>query len=295
MKKNFRRILVIALAMAMTLGMVNVAFAAGGPYDPAQGSGSLVEEPVIDYVPVAPTVTVKNLNTVDHVAYVVGKNNGFDPMGNVTRAEAATMYFRLLKDDFRTKYWDNESSFSDVAATSWYNVAVSTLENAGVIKDTAESGAFRPNDPITRAELAVMAAQFTVVTGTIPAASFKDVPATHWAAREIAIVQYAAWIEGYQGYYRPEDNLTRAECVTIINRMLKRGAEAENMLDGMVTFADNVYGDWYYEAVQEAANSHTYTRTGGLLTGEKFTGEKWLTIEEAPNWSALEKAWAEGK
>lgn len=295
MKKNFRRVLVIALAMAMTLGMVSAAFAAGGPYDPAQGSGSLVETPVVDYIPAAPTVTVKNLNTTDHMAYVVGKpENAFDPMGNVTRAEAAAMYFRLLQDDFRTKYWDNIGSFSDVADTAWYNVAVSTLENAGVIKDTVVGGAFRPNDPITRAELAVMAAQFAVVTGTIPTTTFIDVPATHWAAKEITVVQFAGWIEGYQGCYRPEDNLTRAECVTIINRMLKRGAEAEHMLEGMVTFVDNVYGVWYYEAVQEAANSHTYTRTGTLLEGEKFLGEKWVTIEEAPNWSELEKIWAEG-
>lgn len=298
MTKYTKLVLSIALAVVMVLGMAGTAFAATGsvddPYAPNKGTGVIGETPVINYVPTPTTVTVKNLNTVDHVAYVVGKlENRFDPKGNVTRAEAATMYFRLLQDDFRAKYWDNASSYSDVAATAWYNVAVSTLENAGVIKDTVAGGAFRPNDPITRAELAVMAAQFAQVTGTIPAATFQDVPANHWAAKEIAIVQFAGWIEGFEGKYRPEDNLTRAECVTIINRMLKRGAEAENMLDGMVTFVDNTYGVWYYEAIQEAANSHTYTRTNVTLTGEKFLGEKWTAIEEAPNWSALERAWAE--
>jgi len=241
----------------------------------------------------APTVGTKGLNDVDHVAYVIGRGeNMFDPRGNVTRAEVAAMYFRLMTDDFRARYWDSACSFADVADTAWYNVAIATLENAGAIKDTPAGGDFRPNEPITRAELAVMAAQFAQVTGVVPAAAFKDVPADHWAAEEIAVVQCAAWIEGYQGYYRPEDNLNRAECVTIINRMLKRGAEAENMLEGMMTFRDNVYGEWFYEAVQEASNSHDYTRTNVTLTGEKFRGEKWTAILEAPDWAALEKAWA---
>lgn len=297
MKKNQKRILSIALTLVMVLGMIGTAFATGGSYDPGQGSGTIGEDPVINYVPTpaAPTVTVKNLNTTDHMAYVVGKGeNTFDPMGSVTRAEAATMYFRLLLDDFRTKYWDNQCSFADVADNAWYNVAVATLENAGVIKDTAAGGNFRPNEPITRAELAVMAAQFAAVTGTIPTGTFTDVPSTHWAAKEIAIVQYAGWIEGYQGKYRPEDSITRAESVTIINRMLKRGAEAENMLTGMVTFTDNTANQWFYEAVQEAANSHTYTRTSKLLEGEKFFGESWKALEEAPNWAELEKTWAQG-
>ena len=203
------------------------------------------------------------------------------------------MYFRLMTEQFRSQYWCDTNSFVDVADTAWYNVAISTLENAGVIKDTVTGGAFRPNDPITRAELAVMAAQFATVTGTIPTTTFVDVPANHWAAKEIALVQYAGWIEGYLGYYRPEDNLTRAECVTIINRMLKRGVEAEHMLEDMVTFVDNVYGEWFYEAVQEAANSHDYGRTNVILTGEKFFGEKWTILLQAPDWAALEQAWAD--
>ncbi len=243
--------------------------------------------------PSEPTVNVKGLDTVNHVAYIVGRDTGLvDPNGTITRAEVATIYFRLMTDSFRNRYWSNSSSYVDVDSTAWYNVAVATLENAGIIKDTRSGGSFRPNEPITRAELAVMAAQFCTVTGTISKSSFSDVPTNHWAASEIALVEYAGWIEGFEGKFRPDDSLSRAECVTIVNRMLNRGAEAENMLSSMVTFTDNTYGAWYYEAIQEAANSHTYTRTSNKLTGENFYGEKWVSLLDAPDWAALEKSWA---
>lgn len=243
----------------------------------------------------APSVIVTGLNTTDHVAYVIGRGNDmFVPGANVTRAEAATMFFRLMTDEYRTLYWDDECSYSDVKADAWYNVAIATLENAGAIDDTAAGGKFRPNDPVTRAELAVMAAQFCTTTGTIPGASFLDVTPSHWAYREISVVQFANWIEGYNGKFRPDDNLTRAECVSIINRILQRGAESEDMLEDMVTFKDNMNtAMWYYEAIQEAANSHDYSRTGKILTGEHFVAEKWTALKKAPDWAALEKAWAE--
>ena len=227
------------------------------------------------------------------MAYIIGYADGtVRPRGEITRAEIATIYFRLMTDENRENFWSTENEFVDVNENNWFNLAVSTLNNAGVIVDVKD-GKFRPNDPITRAELAVLAAQFANVTGTIPATSFVDVPTDHWAANEIALVQCAGWIEGYMGYYRPEDNLTRAECVTIVNRMLERGAEDENMLEGMVDFVDVQVGRWYYEAVQEAANSHDYTRTNVKLEGEKFNGEKWTALLDAPDWAALEKAWAE--
>lgn len=240
-----------------------------------------------------PTVKVKGLNTTDHVAYLIGYEDGtVRPDGAITRAEVATIYFRLMTEEFRSANWSTDNRFFDVPDEAWYAMAVLTLDKAGIITDAA-NGLFRPNEPITRAELAAMAAQFCTVTGKIPAASFLDVPATHWAAEEIALIEYAGWIEGDQGYFRPDDNLTRAEAVTIINRMLQRGAERENMLTDMVTFADNQPGRWYYEAIQEAANAHAYTRTGTLLTGESFRGEKWTALLEATDWAALERAWVE--
>lgn len=232
-----------------------------------------------------PSVEVKGLNTEDHMSYIIGRGaNTFAPQGTVTRAEAATMFYRLMEEDYRYYYLDNAASYADVSASAWYTTAIATLEAAGIIQDTDEGGNFRPNAPITRAEMAVMAAQFCEVSGSVGDASFYDVASYHWAADEIAIMEFAGFIEGLDGYYRPEDTLTRAECVTIINRMLRRGAEAEDMLPGMTTFVDVAPGAWYYEAVQEAANSHTYSRTGRTLTGENFKGEYWLTLEKNPNW-----------
>lgn len=240
-----------------------------------------------------PTITVEGLNMEDHVAYVVGRGNHcFVPYGTVTRAEAATMYFRLLTEDFRNYYWDDDASYSDVKSSDWFHVAVATLEAAGVIQDTPAYGKFRPNEPITRAEMAVMAAQFCKVSGKVADSSFRDVSSSYWAADEIAVVECAGFIQGFNGYYRPDDTITRAECVTIINRMLERGAEAENMLPGMVTFTDVTADAWYYEAVQEAANSHTYDRSGFLMTNERFCGEFWRTLEKTPDGAALEQLWA---
>ncbi|MGM9607388.1 MAG: InlB B-repeat-containing protein [Oscillospiraceae bacterium] len=240
-----------------------------------------------------PTVKVKGLNTVDHVAYIIGVGNDeVNPLGTITRAEIANIYFRLMTDEFRNANWSTDNRFKDVPDNAWYTMAVLTLDKAGIITDS-DNGNFRPNDPITRAELAAMAAQFCTITGKIPATSFKDVPSNHWAAEEIALVEYAGWIEGYEGYFRPDDNLTRAEAMTIVNRMLQRGVEEENMLAGMTTWSDNLPGSWYYEAVQEATNSHDYTRTTKLLTGEDFRGEKWTALLEATDWAALEKAWIE--
>lgn len=242
-----------------------------------------------------PAVTVNGLNTVDHLSYIVGRGDGtVDPNGTITRAEVATIFFRLMDDDFRTAHWSTSASYADVADGAWYSVAVATLERAGAIRDTAAGGNFRPDEPITRAELAVMAAQFAKVTGGIvPAASFTDVGRNHWAAEEIALVEYAGWIKGFSGYYRPEDNLTRAETMAVVNRMLQRGAEVENMLPGTAAFTDLRPSEWYYETVLEATSSHTYIRTGVLLTDENFRGEKWTGVLDYPDWAAMEQAWAQ--
>lgn len=241
-----------------------------------------------------PTITVKGLNTVDHVAYIIGYEDGtVRPNGTITRAEIANIFFRLMTDEFRNANWSTDNRFSDVPDNAWYTMAVLTLDAAGIIIDS-DDGSFRPNEPITRAELAVMAAQFCTITGRIPATSFKDVSAEHWAADEIALIEYAGWIEGYEGYFRPDDTLTRAEAVTIVNRMLHRGAENNNMLDGMITWVDNNNPEaWYYSAVQEATNSHDYVRTNVLLSGEQFRGDRWTELLEATDWAAMEKAWIE--
>lgn len=280
----------------------------GGSYDSvtyctlcgAELSRKAVGIPALPYpgVPVVPAVKPSvvlsdRLDKTQHLAYIVGVgDNLFNPMGEVTRAEAVTMFFRLMDEKMRTQFWSEEGTFADVDSTAWYNVAVATMEKAGIIKDTATGGNFRPDEPITRAELAVMAAQLATVTGEIPHTDFKDVSRDHWAAREISVVAYAGWIGGYEGNYRPEDNLTRAECVTIINRMLERGAEAAFMLEVEDVFADVSRDDWFFGAVMEAAVSHYHTRTDMQLSGENFLGEKWTALQQNPDWAAMEQIWS---
>lgn len=218
------------------------------------------------------------LNKNDHVAYVEGYGKGiFEPEDDVTRAEAATILYRLMTDCSRTYYKTTRNSFLDVGSASWYNTAVSTLDNAGIITDS-NKGFFRPNEAITRAELAVMLRQFSTAKYTGPS-SFTDVSKDHWAAREIAVVQDLGWIEGYpDNTFQPDDTLTRAEMVTMINRVLQRAVCKDGMLKGMKTFVDVTEDKWYFEDVLEAANGHTYKRTGHKVSGQAYYCEKWTKL-----------------
>ena len=249
-------------------------------------------KPVTPVGPAKPEVTTKYLNTKDHVAYIIGYADGtVRPNGNITRAEIATIYFRLLTDENREEFWATENGFADVNANDWFNLAVSTLDNAGVIVDVKD-GNFRPNDPITRAELSVMAAQFCKVTGKLPKTSFSDLDKDYWAYDEITLIEYAGWIKGYpDGTFRPDNTVTRAEAMTIINRMLERAVEEDGMLEGMLTFIDCPNAEWFYEAIQEATNSHDYKRSKDKVEDYGYKYEIWTELLEAPNWAAMEQAW----
>ena len=225
--------------------------------------------------PVPPTVEEKDLafNTTDHFAYVNGYPNGtVQPEGNITRAEVAAILYRVMDAKCVEKYATDKNTFADVDAFKWYNTYISTLANAGVIVDSA-NGYFRPNEAITRAELAAMIAQFAKVDLT-KSVSFNDVLANHWASKEIAIAAKMGWINGYpDGSFRPDATITRAEMITMINRALNRVPSAEDhLLAGMVTFPDCQSGQWYYLAVQEATNGHTYNRVG--TAGD----EQWIAL-----------------
>jgi len=248
--------------------------------------------PITPVGPAKPEVTTKYLNTKDHVAYIIGYTDGtVRPRGEITRAEIATIYFRLMTDENRENFWSTENEFVDVNENNWFNLAVSTLNNAGVIVDV-EDGKFRPNDPITRAELAVMAAQFCEVEGKLPKSAFTDVDEDYWAYEEIKLIEFAGWIEGYpDGTFRPDNTITRAEAMTIINRMLERGVEEDDMLEGMITFVDCAEAEWFYEAVQEATNSHDYKRSKNEVEDRGYKYEIWTELLEAPNWAAMEQAW----
>lgn len=225
--------------------------------------------------PVPPTVEKKDLafNTTDHFAYVNGYPDGtVQPEGNITRAEVAAILYRVMDAKCVEKYATDKNTFADVDAFKWYNTYISTLANAGVIVDSA-NGYFRPNEAITRAELAAMIAQFAKVDLT-KSVSFNDVLANHWASKEIAIAAKMGWINGYpDGSFRPDATITRAEMITMINRALNRVPSAEDhLLAEMVTFPDCQSGQWYYLAVQEATNGHTYNRVG--TAGD----ERWIAL-----------------
>lgn len=223
--------------------------------------------------------TAPKLNTSDHFAYVQGYPNGtVKPAGNITRAETAAILFRLMDDASRKTYYSTKSGFRDVASGSWYNTYVATLNNASVITDSS-NGYFRPNEAITRAELAAMLAKFSETTGA--ANYFNDVSVKYWAANAIAICAKLGWITGYpDGTFRPDKNVTRAELMAMINRATGRAPKsADAFLPGMKTWIDNTSDKWYYLDVQEATNSHSYTVKGS---------ETWTALTSDPNWSLYE-------
>ena len=239
--------------------------------------------------PSTPTVEIPDddalgLNTTDHFAYIVGYGNGeVRPQNNITRAEVATIFFRLLTDDVRDENLTKTNRYSDVAATSWYNTAVSTLSSMGIITGYPD-GTFRPNAAITRAEFAAIAARFDN-DGDKTAAKFSDI-ATHWAKDEISIAYNNGWITGYpNGTFGPQRDITRAETMTLVNRVLNRQPETEDdLLPNMTVWTDNANPKaWYYLAVQEATNSHYYK----FKTNSKY--EKWTELRETCDWTQLEK------
>lgn len=224
--------------------------------------------------PVKPSKKDNSLkfNTAEHFAYVNGYPDGtVKPTGDVTRAEVAAILYRVMDADCVKTYETTRCSFSDVVRGDWFNTYVATLENAGVIVDTRTNGKFRPNEAITRAELAAMLAQFADIKSA--ANSFNDVSARHWASDEIAVCAKMGWINGYpDGSFRPDATITRAEMMAMINRALDRTPKSvSDLLSGMKTWSDNANtGAWYYLDVQEATNSHTYMKSGTHETWKKL-------------------------
>ena len=236
-----------------------------------------------------PTVTIPDdvptgLNGKDHYAYVVGYPDGMVyPQKNITRAEVATIFFRLLTDETREANMTKSNSYNDVKDGDWFCCAVSTLSKMGIIKGY-EDGSFKPNDPISRAEFAAIAARFDPNGDKTPA-SFSDVT-SHWAKDEISIAANHGWIKGYEdGSFKPDQKITRAETMTLVNRVLNRLPETKDDLHkDMKTWVDNMDETaWYYLAVQEATNSHYFKNK----TGTKF--EQWTDLRDTRDWSELEK------
>lgn len=240
-----------------------------------------------DYYPIIiPTIINKDtgmLNKTDHFAYVIGYPDGtVHPNGQITRAEVATIFFRLLRDEVRDGAFTTSNTYSDVAYGKWYNNPISTMSALGIITGYPD-GTFKPNKPITRAEFAAIAARFDE-TQSGKSATFSDVIG-HWAAKEIGIAYYNDWIKGYpDGTFKPDQNITRAEAMTLINRVLERKPESPaDLLTNMNKWTDNLdTSKWYYLDVQEATNSHGYTR-------KIFNYELWRQMLPDPDWSRYER------
>ena len=247
----------------------------------SSGGGGGSSKPTVDIPDDVPT----GLNGDDHFAYIVGYPNGnVEPNGNITRAEVATIFFRLLTEEVRTANSTQSNSLSDVTRGQWFNHAVSTLSSMGIVKGHND-GTFAPNAPITRAEFAAIAARFDD-KNTDTSSKFTDI-ASHWAKNEIGIAANKGWINGYpDGTFRPNQYITRAEAMTLINRVLNRLPEnSSDLLDSMIKWPDNSDASaWYYLAVQEATNSHAYSDKS---KDDKY--EKWTTIRDARDWTELEK------
>ena len=238
-------------------------------------------KPTVDIPDDVPT----GLNGDDHFAYIVGYPDGnVKPGGNITRAEVATIFFRLLTEDVRTANSTQANSLSDVSRGQWFNHAISTLSSMGIVKGNPD-GTFDPDAPITRAEFAAIAARFDD-KNTNNTSNFSDI-ASHWAKDEIGVAANKGWINGYpDSTFRPDQYITRAEAMTLVNRVLNRLPEkSEDLLNDMIKWPDNADASvWYYLAVQEATNSHDYSDKSDA---DKY--EKWTKLRENRDWTELEK------
>ena len=253
-----------------------------GPTDPGDTDAGGTVEITDGEVPLASAV---GLNDVDHFAYLIGyEDDTVRPLDHITRAEVATIFFRLMTDLYRTINWSTTNDFSDVNEGDWCNTAVSTCANAGIMAGYAD-GTFRPNQTITRAEFVEIAAQFldSMYTGE----NIQDFADTvgHRAAEEIRRCVEAGWVTTEEENFRPEDLITRAEVATIINRMLNRAPHEDRMVPTMKTWIDNPKGSDYYEDIQEATNDHEYER-------DELGTETWTNALGTHDWKAMEAQWA---
>lgn len=234
------------------------------------------------------------LNRRDHYAYIIGYPDGdVHPQGNITRAEVATIFFRLLRDPVRTQYWSQTNGYSDVPGNKWYNNAISTLSNMGIICGYPD-GTFRPDAPITRAELTKIAAGFFSdprVAATYDG-RFSDVHGAEWYISYLMTALEEGLIEGYpDGSFRPNRPITRAETCTIVNRTLGRKPEKDHLLpeSDMINWPDNINRNiWYYAQMQEATNSHDYRWTSVYSE----VCEQWTAKLAERDWAALERTWS---
>ena len=223
--------------------------------------------------------------TEDHFAYLIGYGDDtVRPYGFITRAEMVTVLFRCMREELRDYWWYTVNDFNDIPSNAWYNNAISTLYNAGIVHGY-EDGSFRPDAPITRAEFCAMIGRYySMLLGQD--INFSDIHG-HWAEDIIRSVSEYGFVEGYEdGTFRPEGELRRCEAATIMNRVLNRHPTLSGLSPDMKRWTDNMdTSAWYYLDMQEASNSHEYTRESGY--------ETWTGWQSGPKWGDLERQWSE--
>jgi len=227
-----------------------------------------------------------------HANYIVGYPDGsVRPDNSITRAEVATIFYRLLTDDAREAICSHENNYSDVSGKDWFNVAVSTLTNGGYLTGYPD-GTFRPNEPITRAELATIICRFDKQFGEMEVTKgFADAEG-HWAEEYITFSATRGYVVGYpDGNFCPDKEITRAETVAMINRLLKRAVDEEGMMEGHVEWTDNYPGTWSYFEMQEAGDNHDFKRSERQVDGQDFFYENWTEIYDPVDWAAKEQEW----
>ena len=259
------------------------------------GAGLPFPKPSVSYsvdssgnpiLPIVGSLPILWLNMEDHYSYIVGYPDGtVQPNGKITRAEVATIFFRLLSDDTREAFWSTTNDYSDVTADKWYNNAVSTLSRLGVISGYPD-GTFRPDASITRAEFAKIAVSFCKYGSTTYSGCFSDVKASDWFSTCVETAKTSNLIAGYpDGTFRPNNAITRAEACTIVNRTLGRKPAKNHMnISGRINWPDCVDTDWFYADIMEATNSHDYQMVGLV--------EDWNRKLPQRDWAALETEWS---
>lgn len=233
-----------------------------------------------------------DLLTDQHYNYIVGYPDGsVRPNGSITRAEVVTIFFRLLTDEAREASWTTSNPYPDVDGKDWFNVAVSTMTTAGIVEGY-EDGTFRPNAAITRAELAAIVSRFDETFGTFtPESDFPDITG-HWAETYIRHAADRGWVVGYpDGTFRPAQSITRAETVTMINRVLERGVDKEGLTGAYVDWFDNYSNSWYHFDMIEAGNYHDFEYSDRPMEDRSINSEDWIELLDPIDWSGMEQEW----
>lgn len=230
--------------------------------------------------------------TDDHVNYIMGYPDGtVRPDQSITRAEVATIFYRLLTEEARAQIWSSDNIYPDVKSEDWFYIAICTLTKGGILKGYPD-GSFRPDRPITRAELATIITRFDSQFGVLKVTeNFEDVSG-HWSEYYVEFSATRGYVLGYpDGTFRPDQPITRAETVTMVNRCLDRAVDEEGLCEGYTVWPDNPKGDWYYYDMIEATDYHDFSRSKRKVEDQDYRYENWIRIKEPIDWKKHEVEW----